>query len=96
MDDVIRFTHKSVKVKSHDFDLSLLLPNGDAITLQFRPESDTMDVLLPWDTVVYNWKGSDMRPAPQLDSSRPHARRGVDQLCVNLKGRALERKKDKK
>lgn len=89
-------THKSVKVKTHDFDLDLILPSGDVINLSFRPESNTMDIVFPRDVIVFNWKGSEMRPAPQLDSSRPHARRGVDQLCVSLMNDALEKSKKEK
>ena len=62
-------TDKTVKIPDVDeYDINLVLPGGKKITVQYRDYdgedgATSIDVLLPEATLVYNWKGSDMKPA---------------------------------
>ena len=86
-----KFTKKEIKIKPHDTDLEITLPNEDTVLIQFRPEGGTMDINFTKPTTVHNWM-VDMKPAPMEKFKPPHAhiRRAI-QLCVDL-GDALEKK----
>ena len=78
-----------INIPAHDTDIDLTLPNGDRIVLQFRLESNTLDVLLPQNLEVHNWLGSDMTPAPKVARNKFQHIRRCDQLCVQLPPKAL-------
>jgi len=67
-------------------DVILVLPNGQKIALQYRLEMPSIDVCLPENLYVTNWKGDDMEPAPTLDDNpeRSHERL-AKQLCIGLR-----------
>jgi hypothetical protein len=66
----------------HDTDVNLVLPNGDTIALQYRVEGPSIDVVLPYDTSVTNWKGEDMEDAPKCGKE---CIRLAKQLVIDLK-----------
>ena len=74
----------SIDIPDHDTDIHLKLPNGESITLQFRPEGNTVDICLPKNMQVHNWQGSDMKPAPKQRGNKLEHIRNADQLCVQL------------
>jgi hypothetical protein len=58
-----KFGYRKVRLPKHDNDLTVTLPGGIIVTLQYRCEGPSLDVLLsePLSTVV--WKDCDMTPA---------------------------------
>jgi hypothetical protein len=77
-----RFSEAKLEVPDHDMDLSLVFPNGKTITVQIRPSNadflpneiyeGSIDIILPENQCVTNWKGDDMEPGPQA---------GIDECC---------------
>lgn len=78
-----------IHLAAADADIVLRLPNGEEITLQWRTEGPSLDVLLPTPMHVYNWKGVDMTPAKAVSKKQPEARI-ADQLCIPLSEQHLE------
>lgn len=72
--------------QDQETDVILVLPNGEKIALQYRLEMPSIDVCLPENLYVTNWKGDDMEPAPTLDDNpeRTHER-FAKQLCIGLR-----------
>lgn len=74
--------------KDKNADITITLPSGKVMQLQWRVEgtSPSMDVCLPYDTPVTNWKGDDMADAPVAPS--PHPRQHIriaKQLVIDFK-----------
>ena len=73
-----KFKTTKVKIPTHDCDVELIFPSGNIITIQSRPSNaeleynGSLDIILPFDQYVTNWKGDDMEPAPA--SRRAHTR----------------------
>jgi hypothetical protein len=84
------FRHKRLRIKKGDTDLDLILPNDMVVTLQFREEGNSVDVILPERSAVINWEGTDMKPAKAM-KRRQHIR-FADQLCIELPEKAFDRK----
>ena len=70
-------TDRTYHLPPEDTDISLVLPNGQIIELQWRVESPCLDVCLPEAThPVTCWEGGDLEPAktdprhPQMDHVR--------------------------
>lgn len=66
-----------------EHDLTIFLPNGEAIVLQYRSEGDypSLDICFEKRRTVLNW-GIDMAPAPsQKDTPESH---DVFQLWIGL------------
>jgi len=83
----MKFSEKKIKVPNHDCDLVLVFPSGKEITIQARPSNadvdynGSLDIILPEDQVVTNWKGDNMEPAPA--SKLPQCRK-AKQLVMEL------------
>jgi len=54
----------AIQLAAHDADIDVILPNGQKFVLQWRVEAPSLDVCLPFNTTVCNWKGIDMKSAP--------------------------------
>ena len=52
-----------INLPAHDTDITLRLPNGKLIAIQFRVEQPSIDFILPENCAVNCWKGDDMEPA---------------------------------
>ena len=76
------YDHNTIQLPENDADIELKFPNGKTMTLQWRVESPSIDVLLPETLPVSNWIGTDMKPAPKFGK---HAEvRNADQLMLPL------------
>ncbi len=72
-----------VHVKSeHDTDINLKLPDGNTISIQYRPESNTLDICLENSCLVHNW-GPGMSAAPKEKGAGSHVRK-AEQICIDL------------
>jgi hypothetical protein len=59
-------THSEIEVKlvNHDTDVTLVLPNGKRVILQWRMEAVSLDICLPEpEMIVTCWEGDDMKSA---------------------------------
>jgi len=65
-------------------DIDVVLPNGQVIELQYRLESPSIDVCLPTECRVTNWKGDDMEPAGTNGRGHKHHVRDAKQLVIDL------------
>ena len=65
-----------------EMNVDLILPRGQLIQLQYRLESPSIDVCLPTECGVVNWKGDDMEPADVVDK-KGHIR-NAKQLVIDL------------
>ena len=76
--------HHTIDLGHQDTDITLVLPNGQKIELQYRLLSPSIDVCLPEPTSVTNWTGDDMEPAPLAGRKRnPHIHK-AQQLVINI------------
>lgn len=81
-EDGYRFGSCEIKLADHDFDVSLRLPNGDYIMVQFRVDGPSVDIILPTECETINWRGDDMEPAQLVKGSKNvHLSK---QVCVCL------------
>lgn len=83
-----KFSSMEIQLPNHESDITLILPNGKEVALQYRMEGPTMDICLPEELAVTNWEGDDMSPAPPLTDSvdgkdRSHERL-AKQICIGL------------
>lgn len=78
-------TYSDVRVQlaPNDTDVIVKFPNGKEVNLQFRVEGPSIDINLPENLYVYNWLGSDMKPAKKAPKSGQEVRM-ADQLCIPL------------
>ena len=77
-----KFSEKQVEMPNNDNDVIVVLPTGERITLQYRVEYMSLDIIFPKEngSNCTVWSDSDMTPA-KLD------KRGdgkVGQIVVNL------------
>lgn len=71
-----------IELGHEDTDIDLVLPNGQVIKLQYRLENPSIDICLPTECGVTNWKGNDMEPAKMIQHC-PHYRY-AKQLVIDL------------
>jgi len=89
--DNYRFGTMEIQLPNYEADIKLVLPNGEHITLQYRLEGPSIDVCMPWDTSVTNWKGDDMEDAPPLTEDKAHAHiRMAKQLVIDLPEKTVD------
>jgi hypothetical protein len=82
--DRYTFTTATLQLPRHECDVDLVLPNGQVISLQYRLEGPSLDVVLPEDTYVTNWQGDDMDPAfPAKEFPDGHVRI-AKQLVIDI------------
>jgi hypothetical protein len=62
----------TIELSDHDADITLVLPNGDKVQLQYRVEAPSIDVCLDTATSVTCWQGDDMDPAPKMAANPDH------------------------
>jgi len=74
---------RTIKVKDEDSDIVIVLPGNREVTLQYRPEGPSLDILFPEPWYVNNWEGSNMVPAKSINKTHQHIRL-ADQLCIPL------------
>jgi hypothetical protein len=74
---------RMIKVKDEDSDIVIVLPGNREVTLQYRSEGPSLDILFPEPWHVNNWEGSDMKPAKSINKTCQHIRI-ADQLCIPL------------
>ena len=72
---------KKVKIADKDTDIILVLPDKREITVQYRVEGPSVDILLPEIMPVYNWAGVEMKAAKAFKKSQQEVRL-ADQLCI--------------
>lgn len=74
----MKFTERRIKMPKHDADVVLVFPGGQELLIQARPSNadgdypGSLDIVLPDDQAVTNWKGDDMANAPQVRGGRAH------------------------
>jgi hypothetical protein len=83
-----RYGKMSIQLPAHDADIELFLPNGQRISVQYRVESPSIDICLPFNTSVNNWKGTDLKDAPAVHGQK-HVRL-AGQLCIDLPEQILD------
>lgn len=92
-----RYQHSDLKIQvpNNDSDIEIQLPNGRSMTLQWRIESECVDVCLDEHRLVHNWS-DDMKSAePQSrHPSRSHIRKAI-QLVIDFGGSLRKTKKPK-
>jgi hypothetical protein len=102
----LKYEAMKIQLDNFDNDVDLVLPNGEVISLQFRCEAPTLDIVLPEDLAVTNWEGDDMSPAlpfhPKNDTgavinaddfnfNEDGHIRVAKQLCIGLNPEYLEK-----
>lgn len=93
MSEKFPFVEIPVDLPAHDADVVIRFPGGKELLIQARPSNadvnynGSLDIVLPDDTVVTNWRGDDMESAPEAfpGRGRPHERT-AKQLVVELPG----------
>lgn len=86
-----QFKEIRVEVPKHDCDVIVVFPGGKELAIQLRPSNGdigyngSLDIILPLDSVVTNWRGDDMEPAPQFGADCPEIRI-AKQLVTDLPG----------
>lgn len=87
-----KFKSIQIDAPDHDFDLTIVWPNGEEITIQARPSNadvnynGSLDIILPRNQAVTNWEGDEMKPAKSVhgqDETRL-AKQLVMELPCNL------------
>lgn len=78
----------TIQLGQKEADITLVLPNGQEIELQYRLECPSIDVCLPEATSVTNWIGEDMEPAPAHDGQE-HVRKAI-QLVIDINPEFVE------
>jgi hypothetical protein len=80
-----------INLPTHDTDVTLFLPNGTPIVIQWRVEGPSIDICLDTERPVNNWEGDDMKPAPRdpHEGDYDHIRM-AKQLCIPLPNAVLE------
>lgn len=77
----MKFSEKEIRIKNQDTDVKVVFPNGQHLTLQYRIENQSVDIIMPEEnTPCTVWQGWDMNPAKltkQGDSK-------IGQIVVNL------------
>lgn len=68
-----------------DADLTVKLPSGAVVELQWRVDGPSLDVCFDQGVVCYN-QALDMEPAPVEDPKRPERHSNVHQLTLMAKG----------
>jgi len=80
---------RMIRVKDEDSDIVIVLPGNREVTLQYRSEGPSLDILFPEPWPVNNWEGSEllvwlnMKPAKSINKTTQHIRI-ADQLCIPL------------
>ena len=81
---------KNIKIagKTVEEDIVITLPDGREVLVQYRNyEGDnkgngaSLDIILPKPMNVYNWIGTEMKPAKIVGAKEIHL---ADQLCIPL------------
>jgi len=80
-----KFDEREVQLEANDTDVNIKLPNGQVISIQFRIESPSIDVILPFAGYVTNWI-DDMNPAREGTDNTLIA----DQIVISLPPNVLE------
>ena len=83
-----------INLPAYDTDITLRLPNGKLIAIQFRVEQPSIDFILPENCAVNCWKGDDMEPAGAMrrkpgQGSQAHVR-FAKQLAIPLHHSVLD------
>jgi len=73
-----------IQLPAYDTDVTLTMPNGEHIVLQWRVEGPSIDICLEKDTDVINWSGTEMTPAKAAEGKNQDHVRIADQLCIPL------------
>lgn len=89
----LRFKEIVVQLPKHDADVVIEFPGGEQLTIQARPSNadvdynGSLDIILPTDQAVTNWRGDDMEPAPEFHPEGQHPEtRYAKQLVTDLPG----------
>ena len=77
------FKEQTIKLTNVDTDVTLEFPGGQEVTVQWRVEGPSIDIILPENCAVNNWEGADMKMAKAIDLKFDHVRL-ADQLCIPL------------
>jgi len=71
---------KILRLPASDYDLTICLASGEKLVLQYRIETETIDVCLPAKTPTIVWKDCDMTPA-RIDK---HGNTLAEQICLQF------------
>lgn len=79
------FSELGITMPDHDADITLDMPGGQHILLQFRIESPSIDIILPEPVVAQSWRDDELTPAEPTTRHKKgrHVLR-VKQVCFDL------------
>lgn len=83
------YTQRTIKVPEIDCDFFLKFPSGKVVQIQCRPSNadvdynGSLDIILPDNQYVINWKGDHMAPSKASSKKIPYER-FAKQLCTEL------------
>lgn len=74
-----------IMLQNRDRDIDIVLPGGHTVTLQYRREGPSLDILFEDPQTVHNWNNEteDMSPAPTVNRKK-HVHM-ADQLMIPLR-----------
>jgi hypothetical protein len=80
-----RYISSDVKVQlpKHDADVTLFLPNGEPVLIQWRLDGPSLDVCFATEYNVHAFQGDDLKPADRVFDSDQHVR-NAKQLMASL------------
>lgn len=82
-------TKQTVVVPNHDSDVSIQLPNGHIMQLQFRPSNadvnspGTFDIIFPYNMEIESYRGDNLKPSKKVEGGLGHIRK-CKQLVTRL------------
>lgn len=69
---------QTIKLPNNDHDITLVLPCGERITLQYRVESPSLDLCFSRPTGITVWEDGDLTPA-RLNRNGDGV---IEQICL--------------
>ena len=82
-----KFSQRKIKVPNHDHDITIAVPGGGVMTLQYRVEGNSIDLCLPPKTPTMVWKDGDLTPAHLKRNGSTFA----EQICLMFAPSASEK-----
>lgn len=87
---VLQLDELSIELSRNSADIDLVLPNGQKIVIQYRPDVRSSSIDICFETNVYtvsNYTGEDLEPArnaPGENGRLAHVCEQVGQICIEI------------